>query len=246
MRYLLNGQVLYTEVVRCMNDAKTDVTANTKLFDGAYVLDGPDTVSVYVTADGTPQPSTVDFYLAEESWPEPEPEPEPEPYYPPTPSGSLGNAFPAYVSATLTNPPLLAYLGPGENYYRTTSGVYLSGKARIYGKDGQWLMIAYKTEADSYRIGYVRDYKLAKGVDANSIPELTYAYIGTTLTKEASVTEAPETQRKASETLPAGTRVTFLAWLYEGSEWVMIEYQSPKYGQTVRAFVKGNLLACMQ
>lgn len=246
VRYLLNGQVLYTEVVRCMNDAKTDVTANTKLFDGAYVLDGPDTVSVYVTADGTPQPSTVDFYLAEESWPEPEPEPEPEPYYPPTPSGSLGNAFPAYVSATLTNPPLMAYLGPGENYYRTMSGVYLSGKARIYGKDGQWLMIAYKNEGDYYRIGYVRDYKLGSGVEENSIPELTYAYIGTTLTAEASVTESPETERKASETLPAGTRVTFLGWLYEGSEWVMIEYQSPKYGQTMRAFVKGNLLACMQ
>ena len=107
-------------------------------------------------------------------------------------------------------------------------------------------MIAYKNEDDYYRIGYVRDYKLPKSINANSIPQLSYAYIGTSLTADAEVTEAPETKRKASETLPAGTQVTFLAWLSEGSEWAMIEYESPKFGQTIRAFVKGNLLACMK
>ena len=247
VQYICNGRVIREDTARCMNDMKTDVSADTSWFGGRYTLDGPASVSVYVSADGAAQPSTVVFYLNETAGPEPEPV-DPDPYDPPSPphGGGLDTAFPSYQSASLSNPPLLVYLGPGENYYRTKSGVYLNGKAHIFGKDGSWLMIAFKNEDDYYRIGYVRDYKLGKGVSEQSLPQLSYANIPTVLTANADVTEAPETKRKASETLPAGTQVTFLAWLSSGSEWAMIEYVSPGSGQPVRAFVKGNLLQCMQ
>ena len=42
-----------------------------------------------------------------------------------------------------------------------------------------------------------------------------------------------------------GTEVTFLAWISSERRWAMIEYTNSK-GQPVRAFVKGQYLACMK
>ena len=78
------------------------------------------------------------------------------------------------------------------------------------------------------------------------MPELSYANIRTVLTAEASVTDAPGSKEESLDILPAGTNVTFLAWLSSDHEWAMIEYVSPSSGKPIRAFVQGRLLQCMQ
>ncbi len=246
VRYLLDGSVIFTETARCMSDMMTDVTANFALFSGQYTLAGPDTVTVYVSADGVPQPSVVEFYLAEEREPEPEPEPEPvDPVYPPAPGGGTGTALPKYVAGTITNLPLDVYSGPGENY--TKLSVFRKGnsKVHIFGKDGDWLLILYASDGDFPRIGYVSGYELGNDVDAGSIPELAYANISTFLTSRALATNSPG-RRMDGDTLPAGTKVTFLAWYFENGAWALIEYQSKQDGKPIRAFVQGNVVDCLK
>ena len=248
VRYLLNGRVIFTETARCMSDMMTDVTANFSLFSGQYTLAGPDTVTVYVSADGAAQPSVVEFYLEEEREPEPEPEPEPVgPVYPPAPrGGGLDRALPDFVELGFGNTPLNVYFGPNEKYYRTDSAVFYGEQARVYGKQDDWLLISYPDEEGNFRFGYVHDYLLTTDISSNRMPKPKFANIQTTVTDRVSVTDAPETGLGSFDTIPAGTKVTFLLWLYDGSDWAMIEYQSPDLKKPVRAFVPGRYLACMQ
>ena len=49
------------------------------------------------------------------------------------------------------------FSGPGRHYYRANMGkaMYGGGAARVYGMEGDWIMMGYQTSGGDYRIGYV-------------------------------------------------------------------------------------------
>ncbi len=161
------------------------------------------------------------------------------------PTYDKNQELPAYQTGTFqaSND---VYTGPGTDYYRRNNGIYNSGgSARIYGKDGEWLLIGYQLGNGDYRIGYIRDYTLPAKLDSSQVRPLSYAWIETRITEESVVTDDPVINMRPLENLSPGTPVTFLAWASDKHRWALIEYQSPSLGK-VRAFVKGSNLGLMK
>ena len=268
--YIYNDYMINMSMARLPVDAATDVTADMSGIDKQYVLASDSVVRVYVSADGKPSPETVEFYLTKASAGSSTPLPlddftsgeteyhgfefytnPPSVTNPPSSSvaGGTRTALPAYKTGQLGNTPLAVYQGPGDWYFRAENGqaAYRGGTARIYGTDGEWLLIGYMLPGDKqYRIGYVTGYELPSKYSAKDIPQLSYAYIDTTVTAEVKVTDDTVMSTVQLERLPAGYAVTFLAWQDDNHKKALIEYVSPASGQTVRAFIDGNRLACMQ
>ena len=207
---------------------------------------------VTVSADGVASPSPVVFSVrpnVEPITPAPvtqPPAPTPVPV-PPSYSGDINQTLPNPLNGAFTSN-YNVYEGPGTNYYRSNRGKASYGKggsARIYGTDGEWLLIGYGLSNGDYRIGYIHNYTLPAKIDPASVHPLTYAGIQTTITEECSVTDDPVVNAKEIEKLQAGTPVTFLAWYDSKHYRALVEYQSPSLGP-VRAFVRGVFLECMK
>ena len=47
------------------------------------------------------------------------------------------------------------YTGPGPGYYRVGNATLGGGSIRVYGRDGDWVLIGYGLSNGGYRIGYV-------------------------------------------------------------------------------------------
>lgn len=134
------------------------------------------------------------------------------------------------------------YAGPGTDYYRNGKATLGGGgTCRIYGTDGDWLLVGYELGSGDYRIGYITNYTLPSNID--HVDPVSYAWISTYTVSSASITDDPVINMKKIETLPEGTDVTFLAWASTKHRYALIEYWSPRHDQMIRAFTRGNNLA---
>ena len=252
VEYRYGNTVIYNTVVMLESGSQTTVNADASALPQGYVFEGSQRVTVTVSADGVASPSPVVFSVrpnVEPITPAPvtqPPAPTPVPG-PPSYSGDLNQELPKPLNGVL-NANYPVYQGPGTNFYRSNSGKASYGKggnARIYGTDGEWLLIGYGLSNGDYRIGYIHNYTLPEKIDPASVQRLTYAGVETTIVKEGPVTDDPIMNTKQIDRVTVGTPVTFLAWTDSTHRWALIEYQSPNRGP-IRAFIGGSYLACMQ
>ncbi len=260
IQYWSGNDLVYSTSLLFPAGRDTVVSADPEVYASSYTLAGGEFVTVSVSESGLASPNPVIFLLTPAPTPIPEwlptetpvPVITPEPVITPVPTQApptydTQQELPAYVNGYFSKSHAV-YQGPGTDYYRSNSGKasYGSGgSARIYGTDGEWLLIGYQLGSGDYRIGYIRDYTLPEKVDPSRVRPLSYAWIETTVAEESVVTDDPVINMKQLEKLSPGTPVTFLAWASDKHRWALIEYQSSSLGR-VRAFVKGNNLACMK
>ena len=238
VRYMNGNQTVAQTSVVLTSGRTSAVKADSSLYSRDYILDGSDTQNVVVSADGVASPNPVIFYLY--------PRPTAAPITPRPAGGDIKKTLPTLKKAYFDES-YPVYQGPGTDYYRDGNASYGSGgSVDVFGKEGEWLLIGYGTNK-AFRVGYIRDYKLPENkIRPEEVQELSYAWVNTTLTKEANITADPVIENRPIEKLPAGSEVTFLAWFKTNSKWALIEYYSARHGKTVRAFVLGSYLACMQ
>ncbi len=237
VEYHDGNQLVYSTVVYLKSGRKTKVKADSSIYKKYYTLDGSSTVTVNVKSDGTANPNPVIFYLIPiVITPTPKPvKPTPVPSSAP-PSGNKNQTLNYQEYSWSASYPV--YQGPGEDYFRQSNAKFGGGKTRIYGTDGEWLLIGYGTSKGDYHIGYIHDYKLPS--KAKNVQPVVYAGLSATVKSSTIVTTDPVSNMKKLETLPKGTKVTFLAWASSKHRYALIEYESPSYSQLVRAFVKGD------
>ena len=116
------------------------------------------------------------------------------------------------------------YSGPGRHYYRANMGkaMYGGGAARVYGMEGDWIMMGYQTSGGDYRIGYVHKDALstAKYVEGTILP-LNFDHYTAYADDYCRITDDPVINNKMICTLPENTQVTVLATM--GTSWTYIE-----------------------
>ena len=129
------------------------------------------------------------------------------------------------------------YTGPGEYYYRANNGKasYGGGTCRIYGTDGDWLLIGYMLKGGDYRIGYIPKTALSTAgkITGHINYNLAFDYTTAYADDYCRVTDDPIMNQKMFYTIPEGTPVTVLATL--GNPWTYIEVDSPS--GPIRGFV---------
>ena len=147
------------------------------------------------------------------------------------PSGLAAATLNYYATGSFSRN-LDVYTGPGTQYYRTNNGKasYGGGTARIYGSEGDWLLIGYMLKDGAYRIGYVtRDALAVVSKVKGSIKPLQFDYAVAYADDYCRMTDDPVMNQKMFYTIPEGTQVTVLATMGEKipAPWTYIEVQSP-------------------
>ncbi len=116
------------------------------------------------------------------------------------------------------------YSGPGTYYYRAAEGRAQigGGTCRLYGVENGWALIGYTLSNGNYRLGYInQSYLTQRGM---SIPYLDLAYTTRQLRYAASLTDDIFLNKTPVATLPAGTYVLFLGYVYESNTtWAYVE-----------------------
>ena len=137
------------------------------------------------------------------------------------------------------------YSGPGEYYYRANQGKATKGEGtcQVYGIEnmgyGDWLMIGYAMNAGGYRIGYIRAEAL--GGQTAQVSSLKLAYHTRRLARSANLTDDPVNTRVTVATIPTGTYVLFLDYLFASdTTWAYVEVLSNN--QIMRGFLPATAL----
>ncbi len=117
------------------------------------------------------------------------------------------------------------YSGPGEHYYRANSGKaqYGGGVARIYGVEGDWIMMGYQLGNGNYRIGFItRDALSTMGnVRGNINYNLKFNAVNAYADGNCPMTDDPVINNNAFYTIPQGTKVSVLGTM--GTNWCYVE-----------------------
>ena len=174
------------------------------------------------------------------------------PYIPPTatPVASIPNTFyhdtskgswlPSYQRVSFTSS-WAVYSGPGEYYYRAANGRALmgGGSCIVFGVENGWVMIGYGLSNGNYRIGYINQAALPQlGL---RIPYLDLSYTTRQLTYAANLTDDIIRYKPTVATLPAGTYVLFLGYVYEsGTTWAYVEVLADN--SIMRGFIPASAL----
>ena len=116
------------------------------------------------------------------------------------------------------------FSGPGRHYYRANMGkaMYGGGAARVYGMEGDWIMMGYQTSAGDYRIGYVHKDALNTATYVNgAIAPLQFSHYAAYADGYCNITDDPVINNKMICSLPENTPVTVLATM--GTSWTYVE-----------------------
>ena len=116
------------------------------------------------------------------------------------------------------------FSGPGRQYYRANMGkaMYGGGAARVYGSDGDWIMMGYQLSNGDYRIGYVYKTALSTAVYVNGdIQPLRFSHYTAYAGSNCTVTDDPVINMKRVASLPENTPLTVLATM--DTNWYYVE-----------------------
>ena len=137
------------------------------------------------------------------------------------------------------------YSGPGEYFYRANRGRATKGEGscQVYGIEnmgyGDWVMIGYSMTSGGYRVGFIRAEAL--GARITDVPMLNLAYQTRRLRMTATLTDDPLYAASAVASLPSGTYVQFLGYIYSSDAvWAYVEALSNN--QIMRGFVFAGAL----
>ncbi len=116
------------------------------------------------------------------------------------------------------------YTGPGEEYFRVGGNAkYGSGSCRVWGADGDWLMIGFLVKSGKYRVGYVTRDALGYAVNVSGDPdrELSFLYETAKVVRGgAPLTDDPVLDNERYCYMKEGQEVTVLG--YYGN-WAYVE-----------------------
>ncbi len=171
------------------------------------------------------------------------------PYYPiyptPTPTSGMPNTYyhPSSRSEWLPAAQTVqlrgswpVYSGPGAYYFRANNNKATmgGGDCRVYGVEGNWVLIGYALSNGNYRIGYISVNALPQlGL---SIPYLDFQGATRRLAYTANLIDDPVRTLAPVVSLSAGTYVVFLGYLWENSQtWAYVEVLAG--GSIMRGFV---------
>lgn len=144
-------------------------------------------------------------------------------------SGNFGRSYPVYS-------------GPGEYYYRANSGkaTYGGGSARIYGVEGEWIMIGYGMTDGGYRIGYItKDAMSGLTNQKGSIQNLSLSSTTMYAMEKCYLTDDPIINNKSIYTIAKGQAVIALGTM--GTGWTYVELQGSS--SRMRGFVPSRCLS---
>ena len=114
------------------------------------------------------------------------------------------------------------YMGPGERFPRSGNGkgtVSTNGWVQVFGEYNGWLMVQYHIDAGRYRIGWIKEPALKKGV---YVRELSFFYEDTQeILTPCALTDDPLGSGTAVVELEPGTTVRHLEFL--GEDWEYVE-----------------------
>lgn len=130
------------------------------------------------------------------------------------------------------------YVGPGERYPRSGAGkgtVSTNGWVQVFGAENGWLMIQYHIDGNRYRIGYIEEPVLRRGV---KVDRLEFEHDQQEVTERCILTDDPMGSAAPLLTLEPGTPVRKLIWLGERWEYVEVEMDGILY----RGFVPTECL----
>ena len=144
-----------------------------------------------------------------------------------------------YFTASFNKSPKF-YTGPGTNYLRAGNGKAQyggGGQARVYGYEGNWLMLGYQTGSGAYRIGYFEDTYLAnmKAPEVYNLRRLRFEYRNAWINTECDITDDPIIKHDPFGLLEGGHQCTYLA-SYDDS-WAYIEVTLNADNRKARGFV---------
>ena len=146
--------------------------------------------------------------------------------------------FSSYFTATFNKSPKF-YTGPGTNYLRAGNGKAQyggGGHARVYGYEGNWLLLGYETASGNYRIGYF-ETKYTANMTVKSgyynLRPMYFEYRSATITSACDITDDPIMKHASFGRLNSGAGCTYLA-SYDSS-WAYIEANVG--GKKARGFV---------
>lgn len=132
------------------------------------------------------------------------------------------------------------YMGPGERFPRSGNGkgtVSTNGWVQVFGEYNGWLMVQYHIDAGRYRIGWIKEPALQKGV---YVRELSFFYEDTQeILTPCVLTDDPLGSGTAVIELEPGTTVRHLEFL--GEDWEYVE--ATVDGVTYWGFVPSNCLS---
>ena len=210
---------------------------------------------VYVTAAPqpavTPQPFPANYYVTAA----PQPTAVPQPlivntfYDTPAPAAGSANVYYHETESEWLPTPKEVYLegswavysGPGSHYYRANSSraTMGGGLCRVYGVEGDWVLIGYDLSNGNYRLGFVSLEALPR--TGLRVPYLDLGSVSRRLAFSAGLTDDPVRFRPTVTVLPAGTYVLFLGYAWENGEtWAYVEVLAE--GAMMRGFVPASSL----
>ena len=155
-------------------------------------------------------------------------------------SGSLdGYVLPGFKTAKL-GAYYAIFTGPGEDYYRAQGIAHVgrTTECRVYGREGEWALVAYKTSSGPYRYGYVPAAVIPESV---RLADLNTAAVYATVKNKTALSEDPVTKKGTLTELSAGTQVVFISYLDSSRAWALVEVESSAVG-LVRGYVRANQL----
>ena len=134
----------------------------------------------------------------------------------------------------------LVYQGPGKDYFRDGSaGVGATNDVRVYGSDGEWLMIGYVYSTDNFRVGWVEQPKTGMEILSDKdVGELSFEYVVRAVTDDCAMTYDPVFVSVRSLDLEKGDMVTLLSRLPK--KWAYVEADIK--GKPTRGFLYADLL----
>ena len=144
-----------------------------------------------------------------------------------------------YFTATFSASPKF-YTGPGTNYIRANNGKAQyggGGQARVYGYEGNWILLGYQTGSGNYRIGYFQDSYLdkMKAKEGYNLRQLNFEYRDAWINSEIDITDDPIINHEAFSTLESGHACIYLA-SYD-DKWAYIEVMLDADSRKARGFV---------
>ncbi len=150
-----------------------------------------------------------------------------------------------YFTARFSASPAV-YSGPSTAYYRANNGKAQyggGGQARVYGREGSWLLIGYQTGQGNYRIGYI-DYNnnIGKMTTSSSgyVRTLHFEYRSAWTAVDCELTDDPVITNAGIYTVPRGTQLTYLA-SYD-DRWAYVELRMTDVDRKARGFIqKGSV-----
>lgn len=131
------------------------------------------------------------------------------------------------------------YMGPGERFQRSGNGkgtVSTNSWVQVFGEYNGWLMVQYHIDGDHYRIGWIKEPALQKGVQVRELS--FFSENAQEISEPCVLTDDPLGSGAAVVALEAGTMVKQLKFLGENWEYIEVTVD----GKTYWGFVPSNCL----